>query len=44
MAGAKVRERVAEALSLVKMEDFANRYPKSVVGGDNSRELPWPEP
>jgi len=37
MAGAKVRERVAEALSLVKMEDFANRYPNQLSGGQQQR-------
>jgi spermidine/putrescine transport system ATP-binding protein len=37
MAGAKVRERVAEALSLVKMEAFANRYPNQLSGGQQQR-------
>jgi spermidine/putrescine transport system ATP-binding protein len=37
MAGARVRERVAEALRLVKMEAFANRYPTQLSGGQQQR-------
>jgi spermidine/putrescine transport system ATP-binding protein len=37
MAGAKVRERVGEALRLVKMEAFANRYPAQLSGGQQQR-------
>jgi len=37
MAGAKVRERVGEALCLVKMEAFANRYPAQLSGGQQQR-------
>ncbi|OCR02589.1 spermidine/putrescine ABC transporter ATP-binding protein [Oscillatoriales cyanobacterium USR001] len=34
---AEIEERVREALSLVKMESFANRYPSQMSGGQQQR-------
>lgn len=37
MATAQVRDRVAEALRLVRMESMANRYPAQLSGGQQQR-------
>lgn len=40
---AEIQERVQEALSLVKMEPFARRFPAQLSGGGSNSASLWPE-